>query len=449
MIRIGLIQFPGSNCERETALAVKRVGMEPVEFLWNESLEKLRHLDGYILIGGFSYEDRSRAGIIAALDPVIQEIKAQSEKGKPVVGICNGAQILVESGLVPGFNQNDISMSLTENKRIANGKIVGTGFYNAWVHMRLAENHQHNAFTRHLKTTDLVHLPIAHAQGRFLMPDSLLKEIEKHGLNLFQYCDAQGKVIDNFPINPNGSAGNIAAITNQAGNVMAMMPHPERTINGDPIFASMRDYIKEHQCSLGEGEVPTSLRSATCSRSPEALLALDPANKSQDVVNGMTVNPKNFNKIPSSHICLVKLIITDNQALTVQKTLRRLGFPVTVNRFEHWEVECDSAEQFAQLKNTGLLYSDRKEREVFASELDSQNALAYLVRAKEDLKGQQTLQTLNTHYAVQKINKIRHGVLWQFTSDETNVSALIDPILLTHIIGNPYAHECYRYDHSL
>ncbi|KTD72546.1 phosphoribosylformylglycinamidine synthase I [Legionella tucsonensis] len=445
MIRIGLIQFPGSNCERETALAVKRVGMEPVEFLWNESLEKLRNLDGYILIGGFSYEDRSRAGIIAALDPVIQEVKSQSEKGKPVVGICNGAQILVESGLVPGFNQNDIRMSLTENKRIANGKIVGTGFYNSWVHMRLAENHQHNAFTRYLKTTDLVHLPIAHAQGRFLMPDFLLKEIEKHGLNLFQYCDAQGNVIDNFPINPNGSAGNIAAITNQAGNVMAMMPHPERTINGDPIFASMRDYIKEHQYSLGEGAVvPISLSSAstTSPRSPE----LDPANKSRD---GMPVNPQNFNKIPSSHICLVKLIITDNQALTVQKTLRRLGFPVTVNRFEHWEVECDSAEQFTQLKNTGLLYSDRKEREVVANELDSQNALAYLVRAKEDLKGQQTLQTLNTHYAVQKINKIRHGVLWQFTSDETNVSMLIDHILLTHIIGNPYAHECYRYNHSL
>ncbi|HHT0593462.1 TPA: phosphoribosylformylglycinamidine synthase I [Legionella anisa] len=426
MIRIGLIQFPGSNCERETALAVKRVGMEPVEFLWNESLEKLRNQDGYILIGGFSYEDRSRAGIIAALDPVIQEIKAQSEKGKPVIGICNGAQILVESGLVPGFNQNDISMSLTENKRITHGKIVGTGFYNAWVHMRLAENHQHNAFTRHLKTTDLVHLPIAHAQGRFLMPDSLLKEIEKHGLNLFQYCDAEGNVIDNFPINPNGSAGNIAAITNLAGNVMAMMPHPERTINGDPIFASMRDYIKERQSSLGECEPVT-----------------------RDSKHVMNQKPQAFNKIANSHICLVKLIITDNQALTVQKTLRRLGFPVTVNRFEHWEVECDSAEQFTQLKNTGLLYSERKEREVFANELGSHNALAYLVRAKEDLKGQQTLQTLNTHYAVQKINKIRHGVLWQFTSDKTNVSTLIDPILLTHIIGNPYAHECYRYDHSL
>lgn len=179
MIRIGLIQFPGSNCERETALAVQRVGMEPVEFLWNESLDKLRQLDGYILIGGFSYEDRSRAGIIAALDPVIHEIKVQSAIGKPVLGICNGAQILVESGLVPGLDDEEIRMALTENKRIVNGKIIGSGFYNAWAYMRLAENHQHNAFTRHLKPTDLIHLPIAHAQGRFLMPGPLLQEIEK------------------------------------------------------------------------------------------------------------------------------------------------------------------------------------------------------------------------------------------------------------------------------
>lgn len=443
MIRIGLIQFPGSNCERETALAVQRVGMEPIEFLWNESLDKLRQLDGYILIGGFSYEDRSRAGIIAALDPVIKEIKVQSAKGKPVLGICNGAQILVESGLVPGLDNEEICMALTENKRIVNGKIIGSGFYNAWTYMRLAENHQHNAFTRHLKPTDLIHLPIAHAQGRFLMPGPLLQKIENNGLNLFQYCDAQGNIIDNFPTNPNGSAGNCAAISNKAGNVMAMMPHPERTINGDPIFASMRDYIQERIAGLDGGQAV--IRDNEIGLSQD----LDPAKKSRDAVDDKAANFKSFNKVPTSHLCLVKLIITDNQALTVQKTLRRLGFPVTVNRFEHWEVECDSPERFAQLKKTGLLYSDRKEREVSADELGFKNAFTYLVRAKEDLKGQQTLQTLHNHYKVHNINKIRHGILWQFTSHETNVSTLIDPILLTHIIGNPYAHECYRYNHSL
>ncbi|KTD35093.1 phosphoribosylformylglycinamidine synthase I (FGAM synthase I) [Legionella nautarum] len=418
MKRIGLIQFPGSNCERETALAVKRAGMEPIEFLWNESLDKLRSLDGYIIVGGFSYEDRSRAGIIAALDPVIQEIKVQSGQGKPILGICNGAQILVESGLVPGLEHNHESMALTENKRIVDGKIVGTGFYNAWTHMRLATQHQHNAFTKHLSPRNIIELPIAHAEGRFLMSDALLKKLEDKGLNLFQYCDAEGEIVDNFPINPNGSAGNIAAICNQAGNVMAMMPHPERTVNGDPIFQSMRDYIIEQHKEVNQ--------------------VLE-APKNQPSL-------KFFSKIPSSHLCLVKLIITDNQALTVQKTLRRLGFPVTVTRFEHWEIDCDTQESLELLKKSGLLYSDRKEREVNFDEVCSDETLTYLVRAKEDLKGQQTLQTLQTDYSIQQqVKQIKHGVVWQFKSEETDLSVLIDGILLTNIIGNPYAHEHYLY----
>ncbi|VEB39131.1 phosphoribosylformylglycinamidine synthase I (FGAM synthase I) [Legionella sainthelensi] len=429
MIRIGLIQFPGSNCERETALAVKRAGMDPVEFLWNEPLEKLRRLDGYILVGGFSYEDRSRAGIIAALDPVIQEIKAQSEQGKPVLGICNGAQILVESGLVPGLESHDVHMALTENKRIVNQKIIGTGFYNAWVHMRLSDKHQHNAFTRHLSSSDLIHLPIAHAQGRFLMPAPLLNQIKEQGLNLFQYCNAEGTVIDDFPINPNGSAGNIAAITNQAGNVMAMMPHPERTVNGDPIFTSMRDYIKDKR-NLDANKVQTN-------DSTSQIIGLPPSRQHQKL--------HHFRKSSSSYLCLVKLIITDNQALTVQKTLRRLGFPVTVHRFEHWEIDCGSLESFELLKKTGLLYSDRKEREILLNEFRSPNASTYLVRPQEDLKGKQILQTLKTHYTAPEINNINHGVLWQFTSDEVDVATLTDRILLTHIIGNPHAHEYYNY----
>ena len=85
-MRIAVVQFPGSNCERETMLAIKRAGMEPVEYLWNEAREKLREMNGYVIVGGFSYEDRSRAGIIAALDPVMQEINRQSEQGKPILG---------------------------------------------------------------------------------------------------------------------------------------------------------------------------------------------------------------------------------------------------------------------------------------------------------------------------------------------------------------------------
>lgn len=242
-MRIGIVQFPGSNCERETVLAVKRAGMEPVEFLWNGPKEQLVSFDGYILVGGFSYEDRSRAGILAALDPIMSIIKQQSDLGKPVLGICNGAQILVETGLVPGLSQNEIGMALTDNKRIQQGRVLGTGFYNAWVSVRLSAGYQLNAFTRHLKANDILRMPIAHAEGRFVIPPALLAEIEANGLNVFQYCDPQGEIIDEFPINPNGSINNIAAISNKNGNVLALMPHPERTTNGDAIFHSMRDYI--------------------------------------------------------------------------------------------------------------------------------------------------------------------------------------------------------------
>jgi phosphoribosylformylglycinamidine (FGAM) synthase-like amidotransferase family enzyme len=112
-MQIAIVQFPGSNCERETMLAVARAGMEPVEFLWNEARARLAEFAGYIIVGGFSYEDRARAGIIAALDPVMKIIQEQSELfGKPVLGICNGAQILVETGLVPGIANHQIGMAV-------------------------------------------------------------------------------------------------------------------------------------------------------------------------------------------------------------------------------------------------------------------------------------------------------------------------------------------------
>ena len=104
-MNIAIIQFPGSNTERETLMACRRVELNPVEYLWNESAEKLSDFDGYVIVGGFAYEDRSRAGVIAALDPIMKQIKIEAGKGKPVLGICNGAQILVESGHVAGIER--------------------------------------------------------------------------------------------------------------------------------------------------------------------------------------------------------------------------------------------------------------------------------------------------------------------------------------------------------
>ena len=122
--------------------------MEAEEFLWNRNPEDLKQFDGYFIVGGFSYEDRSRAGIIAALDPLMPFIRAEAEKGKLILGICNGAQILVETGMVPGLADNAVGMALAVNKRIQNGKVLGTGFYNAWVHIQLAVPSESSAFSR-------------------------------------------------------------------------------------------------------------------------------------------------------------------------------------------------------------------------------------------------------------------------------------------------------------
>lgn len=412
-MRIGIVQFPGSNCERETILAVKRAGMEPQEFLWNEAYEKLHEMSGFIIVGGFSYEDRSRAGIIAALDPVMNIIKAESELGKPVLGICNGAQILVEAGLVPGLQDNKVGLALTENKRMVNDKMMGTGYYNAWVNMRLSDHYQRNAFTRHLNPKQILRIPIAHAEGRFVMTDALLAEVREQGLNLFQYCDDKGEINAHFPINPNGSIDNIAAISNKAGNVLAMMPHPERTERGDAIFRSMRDYIAENDFQ--------NIEPLFYYPRPKALTSFKPQGQEY----------------------LIEAMITDNQALTVQKTLQQLGFPLKVKRFIHWEIHSHSSIDINLLKSTGVLWNDRKEHAVESFTKRSESS--FLVRAIEDLTGQKALQTLKYHFNIQSLNAIRHGILWHFELNPGMIPELKTLISKTQIISNPYAHDCYQY----
>ena len=244
IINIGVVQFPGSNTERETFLAIQRANMNPLEILWNSDLELVQKCDGYIITGGFSYEDRSRAGVIASLEPIMDVLKNESKKGKPIFGICNGAQILVESGLVPGPSNNKTTIALADNKRIKDGSIVGTGYYNAWSNLKLSVPNNSNAFTRHLSEEEMINIPFAHAEGRFIIHEKLLEEMKINHQTVFRYCDADGEISEEFPTNPNGSVYNLAAVSNNYGNVLAMMPHPERTELGDKLFSSMKEYIE-------------------------------------------------------------------------------------------------------------------------------------------------------------------------------------------------------------
>ncbi|MDP2625144.1 MAG: phosphoribosylformylglycinamidine synthase I, partial [Candidatus Peregrinibacteria bacterium] len=228
MPKIAVIQFPGFNCEYETRRVIQAAGLDVEFFRWNDDYKKLSEYDGYVLPGGFSYEDRGRAGLIASLDPAMDVVIAEANRGKPVLGICNGAQVLLETGMVPGAPDRNLLMCLARNKRIKDGRVLGTGFYNTWVHMKTSADQKRTPFNYSLPNETVFPVPVAHGEGRFTTTNTdLLEELITNDQIIFRYCDENGEVSDQFPVNPNGALHNMAALCNPAGNVMAVMPHPE------------------------------------------------------------------------------------------------------------------------------------------------------------------------------------------------------------------------------
>jgi len=219
---IAVIYFPGNNCEEESLRAVLASGMDGKIVRWNQR-NGIESFDGFVIPGGWAYEDRIRAGVIAAKDPVFKTIKKEAENGKPVLGICNGAQALVECGMIPGL-KNKVEMALAPNQ---NPFI--NGYYCTWVFVKSEQEKNRCAFTKFTEKDDVIPIPIAHGEGRFTTKDKeLINKLIKNKQVIFRYSTKDGKIEESFPTNPNGAIYNIAAICSKQGNVMAMMPHPER-----------------------------------------------------------------------------------------------------------------------------------------------------------------------------------------------------------------------------
>ncbi len=237
--RIAVLSFPGNNCEVESMRVLREAGMEAVFCRWNADGTTLKSMDGYLIPGGFSYEDRGRAGMIPARDPVMDILREQAQEGKPVIGICNGAQVLVESGLIP--NASGLQMSLARNS--CEGGRIG-GFLSEWVWITPTCAKDRCA------TSDWegpMHLPIAHGEGRFTTSDARLwKTLMDNDQLAFCYCDAEGNVAKTSKENPNGSEFAAAGICNPAGNVVALMPHPERSPYGQPYFDALKRWINRN-----------------------------------------------------------------------------------------------------------------------------------------------------------------------------------------------------------
>jgi phosphoribosylformylglycinamidine synthase len=206
-MKFGIVTFPGSNCDYDAYHVVTDVLGEDATYLWHKDHD-LQGADVIVLPGGFSYGDYLRAGAIARFSPIMQEVVAYAKSGGPVLAICNGFQIACEAGLLPG--------ALMRNAHLQ--------FVSAEVRIRV-ENAD-TLFTNRYERGEILRIPVAHGDGRFVAPAQVLDELEGDGRVIFRYADADGSI--SADANPNGSERNIAGIISDGGNVLGMMPHPER-----------------------------------------------------------------------------------------------------------------------------------------------------------------------------------------------------------------------------
>ena len=228
-MKLGVVTFPGSNCDYDCYKAIEEgLGAEAV-YLWHKEHD-LQGVDAVFLPGGFSYGDYLRAGAIASLSPIMREVAAFAAEGGPVAGICNGFQILCEAGLVPGAPIRNRSLkfaSRTVTLRVENADTL---------------------FTTAYEPGQLLRIPIAHGEGCYIAEPDVLAELEANGRVVFRYVDADGRPTPEA--NPNGSLNNVAGIVNERGTVLGMMPHPERavsevlgSVDGMGFFRSLADHL--------------------------------------------------------------------------------------------------------------------------------------------------------------------------------------------------------------
>lgn len=224
-MKFGVLVFPGSNCDQDAYNVIAEVAHQPVTFLWHDS-EDLQGVDAVLVPGGFSYGDYLRTGAIARLSPVMQAVKRFAAAGGPVLGICNGFQILTESGLLPG--------ALMRN--------AGLKFISKQIYIRTET--ANSPFTNQLQKGDVLQVPIAHMEGNYYCDEATLAQLEAEDRIAFRYATADGAVT--AEANPNGSLSNIAGVLNEQRNVLGLMPHPERasesvlgSADGWKIFSSL------------------------------------------------------------------------------------------------------------------------------------------------------------------------------------------------------------------
>lgn len=244
-MKFGVVQFPGSNCDDDACHAISSVIGQPVDFIWHQS-EDLAGYDAIILPGGFAYGDYLRTGAIARFSPVMKAVDAFARSGGLVLGICNGFQILLEAGLLPG--------AMLRNK--------GLRYLCRHVHIRVERTD--TPFTGAAHRGDVLKIPIAHNEGNYFCDPATLAELERNNQIIFRYVrpDGTDAAESDREANPNGSLRAIAGICNRERNVLGLMPHPERAVesplgssDGLVIFQSMVEYLTRNERKKDSGRI--------------------------------------------------------------------------------------------------------------------------------------------------------------------------------------------------
>jgi phosphoribosylformylglycinamidine synthase len=353
--RIAVLQLPGVNCEPETCRALERAGLAAEIVRWTRN--DLDGFDGFVIPGGFSFQDRVRGGAIAAREPVIAAVIDAAAAGKPVVGICNGAQVLVESGLVPGLESGRVEMALAPN-RMPDRR----GYYSQWVHLRV--DGAPSVATGGLAMGTVLPMPIAHAEGRFVTRDpATAAALEAGGQIVLRYAAPDGGPAGGPPHNPNGSLLDAAGISNAAGNVVAMMPHPERAATlsqvawelegawggrrraartlaaldeagpGLEIFRAMRHYLDGERSRLAGGETAAGAAARGGGEAPVAAPEVAEAAAASAVASGW--------EAPGRQVLFLTVALrgADPTALTATYAVRhRLGLGSEIAALERLQL---------------------------------------------------------------------------------------------------------------
>lgn len=391
---LAVIGFPGNNCEIETVRAAERNGFEAQWIRWNQ-VDLVGSFDAYVLPGGFSFEDRGRAGAIAAREPIFDALRVEAQAGKVILGICNGAQMIVESGLIP-VGDNPLPFSLADNiRRDEQDHVVGTGYYTTWVDLKV--DRTDTAFTN--KITDPVRVPIAHGEGRFTTIDNAAE----------QALAGSDQVTFRYQRNPNGAEKDVAMIVNLEGNVGALMPHPERffdDFSGDQIWQSMKTWIDEE-------------------RSPETVKIGDLTEQPLPEISDLV--------IPEGTLCLEKtLIITDNEAFSVQSAAQAIGG--TGVHLDKSLVYLISGENLTAdlLSETGLIHNPNKENLIEFTAKPNQILVEPFVNDEADHLAEQLTEVLGRTITVRTLKG------WDFGSD------ISEEVLRNGLLANPNAQKIFK-----